>query len=752
MDRSLAAMFSADDPAILDYQRMQSTFGGNLVVMWVYEDDQLMTNEGLRRSRFWTQRVESMEGVEGVLSLAKLVDAFHYLRPPLTLPFASSSAASEQSVEPLFRRDDSLASQFRELFSGYTHSPDEKTAAIVVMLRGGTKAEPDRVSETVTQLRDLAAGMPPASAAMLVGEPVLLEDAYDLILADGRRLAIGTIGLLCIVILLTLRDMRIVVLSATCIIWSSIATRASMVLSGVELSLVSTILLALIAVIVVAAIMHLAVRRRTPGATLARVFALLAIPIACTCITDAAGFASLMISEVRPVAEFGAMTATAACCVLVSLLLFSPWILGLPGWLSVATRTQTRDHVDGRDADSALNRLLRSLARGSIGQRRALSMTALSLLVASTFYVASLSTNSSFLANFRPHSPIVRAYERVEDRFGGASVWDVSLPAPTRITREYLQRMRELEENLRMIEIKQSEAGSPLPGSVRLRKVLSLADADAIAEQVTILSFASPDVRLAGMRAAIPAFAQALLTFPSVSGPPQPRRMRIMLRSDESLAGEQKAALMAAVRRTVENHSLSDAESIDTLDPDRVVSKGVVTGYSVLMSHLVASLVRDQWTALIVALAAVGLLLLVVTADWRLTIVSLIVNTLPILVVLACMGCFGGELDLGSAMIGAVSIGLSIDGSIHFLSGYQRRRFAGESVERAATESAADLGSPILLASLALIIGFAVLVTSPFVPTATFGLLVAATLTLSALANLTLLPAMVVFVSLTRTQ
>ncbi len=754
MNRSLSAMFSPTDPAIVDYHRMQSHFGGNLVVMWVYDDEQLMTTEGLARSRRWTEQVESMAGVEGVLSLAKLVDAFRYLRPSLSTAFSPAafsptSTTTGPPAERLFQNSDPVAVQFRNLFAGYTHSFDEKTASIVVMLRSDTLSQPGRVSETIGKLRSLAATMPASSAALLVGEPVLLEDAFDLIVADGRRLAIGTIGLLCIVILVTMRDLRIVLLSAICIVWSTVATRALMVVAGMEMSLVSTILLALISVIVVAAIMHLAVRYRTSGATLGGVIAVLAIPIACTCLTDAAGFASLAISHVRPVAQFGVMTATAACCVMISLALFSPSMLSLPAWLSLRARQHPPYAREPQTGTSIFHRLLLWFTRGSVRWQKPLTIASVMLLVSSTLYVMRLETNSSFLDNFRPSSPIVHAYQRVEDRLGGAGVWDVTLPAPARITPEYLQRVRELEDQLRAIEVPSDDARSAGKGGVRLRKVLSLADADAVAEQVTMLSFVPPEVRLSAMRAAIPAFAEALLSFPTASEPTQPRRMRIMLRSDESLSGREKSALMAAVQRTVETATDSSfaTHELDSSQAHDKTGEGVVTGYSVLMSRLVASLVRDQWTALAVALAAVGLLLLIVTADWRLTVCSLIVNALPILLVLSCMGWFGGQLDLGSAMIGAVSIGLSIDGSIHFLSGYQRRRFAGEKAETAATNAAADLGAPVLLASMALVIGFAVLVTSPFVPTATFGLLVAATLTLSAIANLTMLPAMVVFSS-----
>lgn len=712
MDRQLASMFAADDPALMDFQCLQVAFGGNLVVMLVYDDDDLMTDDGWMRSVRWTNRVESIEGVEGVLSVAKLVDVFQYMRP--SLPFAS------QSTPKLFDSEDPVAEQFRELFAGYTHSADERTGAVVAMLR------PNEVASTLRALRATADEM---SATMgqpvtVVGEPVLLEDAFDLILADGRRLALGTIGLLCLVILVSLRDLRVVLLSSVCIVWTTLATRAAMVGLGIELSLVSSILIAIVAVVVVASVMHVGTGVRRGGQSLLRTLAMLAIPIAVTCLTDAAGFISLVVSDVRPVRQFGIMTATAAIAVLVSLLLFTPAIMGLSRrlrWSSLRSSSLSRIAVP-----------LRRLASISVNRRRPLGWLAVVLIAACAMYVSTLKTNTSFLDNFRDESEIVLAYQRVEDRLGGAGVMDLVLPAPQVISASYMNDVRELETRLRAIRV----------GPIRLTKVLSIADADAIASEVALLAFAPPEVRLAGMRSAIPAFAEALLRFPDPEQPTIQRSLRIMLRCEEDLSGDDKAALVKSVRREV-NATSFGTESLN----ERPI---VVTGYSILMSQLVASLVSDQWWALLMALATVGGLIWLVTRRFRETIAALLVNTLPILMVLSFTGIFGGELDLGSAMIGAVSIGLSIDGSVHFLAGYHRRLNSGQAAHEAAIEAAADLGTPILLASLALVVGFGVLVTSPFVPTATFGLLVSATLAASSIANLSLLPAMVVWMGGTR--
>jgi predicted RND superfamily exporter protein len=119
---------------------------------------------------------------------------------------------------------------------------------------------------------------------------------------------------------------------------------------------------------------------------------------------------------------------------------------------------------------------------------------------------------------------------------------------------------------------------------------------------------------------------------------------------------------------------------------------------------------------------------------------------LPVFLVLSLVGLLGGKINMGATMIAAVSVGLSIDGSVHFLAGYLRRRRRGHPPAIAARHAAGGIGVPVLLATIALICGFSVLITSEFIPTATFGMLVAATLAAGTIINLTLLPAFVVWV------
>src|SRR5690606_15134370 len=100
---------------------------------------------------------------------------------------------------------------------------------------------------------------------------------------------------------------------------------------------------------------------------------------------------------------------------------------------------------------------------------------------------------------------------------------------------------------------------------------------------------------------------------------------------------------------------------------------GRVTGYYVLLARVVSQLIRDQWRCLVLSAVLVWLLLVPATRSLRLATIALVPNLLPVLGVLAVLGWSEVKMNMGAAMIAAVSIGLSIDGSVHFFANYRRK-------------------------------------------------------------------------------
>jgi predicted RND superfamily exporter protein len=747
-DRSIDNMFAEDDPLLVPFQRLKRTFGGDEVVLAVYADDELLApdHRGIRRLATVTDRLEKVPGVAAVLSLDRML--------------VDDPNVDDKEDREFLPLDDGLGKAAVELFEGHTHGADGRTAAVACMLVPMAQTEVPR-RQCIDDLREVIESLPDGvEPGMLAGEPVMVSEGFRFVEEDGRRLGIWSTVLLAITIILCFRSFRWVVIPIAVVQLTLLLTKAALVWSGLQLSMVSSMLTAIVTVVGIATVMHVIVRFRDarqtglpPRDALVQAGGLIAVAIFWACTTDAAGFAALQTARVGPVQDFGLMMAIGSLLVIVSVALVVPGLALLGGIADDPRRAWGEGLLDAQ-----LSWLIRR-----VEARPKLTATVLLLAgVAAAAGTFRLTVESDFTRNFRENSSIVKSYKYVEDHLGGAGVWDVMLPAPEQLDWAYLERILELEDRLRteVVLPKADElAAAPQPG---LTKVISLADViqtTVEAQRRTYRKFMRFIPRhmadnfmlskaLDEMRARVPEFVAAL----HGEDPEQPGHyyMRIMLRSWERQPAEQKQQLIEQVRSIVRpglppvEEPTDDKALDDDTDEDsfaaRASDPGEVTGYYVLLARLIESMLRDQWFTFGVAAAGITLMMLLALRDPRLALIALVPNALPILVVMGAMGWIGLKINMGAAMIAAVSLGLSVDSSIHYLTSFRRALRVGKSVHEALTEVQQTVGRAIVFSTIALIVGFLVLTTSDFVPTIYFGTLVSLAMAGGLAGNLVILP------------
>ncbi|MCS7470218.1 MMPL family transporter [Stieleria sp. ICT_E10.1] len=736
-EQSVSSLFGDQDITLQQYENLKRWFGEDDVLVLMYRDEALPTPGGIERSRRLTEKVRALEGVTATLSPWVLNEAAEGMNQAKLLPFGLGDASPADKTPALMRPDDPVGKGLSDIFSGYTHSADYSHAAVVVMI------DDQKTASTVAGLRDITtwwSQQQRVSNVSLVGEPVLVDEAFALVRRDGARLALVTIALLSLVLVLALLDVRLVLLLALVIGWSVVLTKATMFLAGISLSLIASILTAIVTVVAVTAVLHLGVRyhsRRGRGfsqiESTEEVMQRMAAPIFWTCATDAAGFAALCFSEILPVRQFGLMVALAAMNVFVAILLFTPTCLMLPELRWIRRIVPTR-HLLTR----TLRRLCFRVAAWFAGHRKWTVSAAAVVMVVAIVAVTRGETETSFLRNFRPDSTIVQDYGNVENNLGGAGVWDLVLDVPATLSNPFLSQVQTLQRDLL----------GELGGEAGLSKAISIADATEVLGRSSAGKWMPASVRIAAMRTRLPTFIGALISEP-IGEAPQRRKLRVMLRSPEGLSADTKRELIANVQRIAAEHLQRwDAEAEPTTaeqteNEQPVAERVTVTGYYVIMTRLVDQLVSDQWRCFIVSAMLIWLLMGIATRSLRLATAALVPNLLPAFLVLAAVSLGGGRINMGAAMIAAVSVGLSIDGSVHLLTVYRRRRAIGRPPGQACVSAAGNIGAPVMLATFALVAGFSVLSTSEFIPTATFGTLVAWTLVIGTLINLSVLPALV---------
>ena len=484
------------------------------------------------------------------------------------------------------------------------------------------------------------------------------------------------------------------------LVWS----RAVFVLLGMQLSLVSSILNSMIMIIAVAVVIHVIVNFRrhikdcNPEVAFRETFVAQAPAVFWTCLTTAAGFASLLSSDVAPVRSFGLMMATGSLIILLAVLTL------LPGGMLIG-RWEIRPGMFF--AERPLMRFLGGLAGWVENYRYRLAFGMLGLFALPATGFLQLTVQTDFTQNFRKSTVAARSLDFVESNLGGAGNWEVNFSAPEQLTPEFLSRVNSLTERLRE-QIRSDDS--------ELTKVVSLTDGLGLVPEIPFV-LNTLEKRLAVLRTSPGNFVDNL--YNSESG-----QMRILLRARERQQTAARLKLIESVQK-IAQEEFSDAET---------------TGFYVLLTDLVRNLLQDQLVTFLWAAAGIAGMMTIAFRSLWIGLASLIPNVFPIVLVVGAMGWIGLPINMATAMLACVSMGLTVDGTIHYLTSFRRARRHGATFSQALQESHEEVGRAILFATLALVVGFLVLVFARFVPLIHFGLLISIALAGGVIADLLLLP------------
>lgn len=445
-----------------------------------------------------------------------------------------------------------------------------------------------------------------------------------------------------------------------------------------------------------------------PDALLRRVAADVGGPCAITTATTAAGFLSFASSELVSFGRFGGAAAFGVVAALATSFTLLPILLR-----SLAPRALP-DRVPALWA-----RGVRAL--GAAGRRRAGAILALALLagVAGAFGLARLTVDASFEDLYGEESRVVRWVRFVGEHLRKPDTLEVDLALPEGAEPSEPEVLRSV-----------ARAGE------RLAALPELGPARSIVEPLgwmrRLFSGDQPE-------------AQA----PAESRRANARLLELLGRSDRRLAERFVAEEGRHLRISLPSEKppqarlralLAEARArLDASLPEGL--RATLTGPLQVVHALIDAVRATQlWSFAIAGLVVAGLVALFLRSATA-TALALVPTLLPVLWTLGAMGLVGVRLDVGSAMVAAVVLGLAVDDAVHLLAQYGRRRAAGEAPGPAVEGAVRHVGRALVTTSLALAVGFSALALSPWRSIAAFGGLSAAAILAALAAALLVLPA-----------
>ncbi|WP_049721453.1 efflux RND transporter permease subunit [Gilvimarinus polysaccharolyticus] len=467
-----------------------------------------------------------------------------------------------------------------------------------------------------------------------------------------------------------------------------------------------------ISVHVIVEFYHARARGQTPQQAARDAIIHLWSPAFYTALTTAAGFLALGITELLPVKQFAWLGAIGA------MMLFFIAITVLPALLSFISAFTPR--TQRSVTTGVIARITQALPSFTYRRRRELLLIGGVLLVVSVMLIPKLSVDSNFITYFKQDNPTRQALEYFDNTYRGVQNIDLMIDSGAEggiHEPDFLQRVDELQQWLEA----QPETG-PINSLVDFHKQINRAlHYDDNAWYV-----------LPGSRQMA---AQFLLLFDN-TGPKEDledakdfyeRYLRLAVPATNLPASDTRALL----------------DRIETQLAQQFADLSVQASGSLVMYNAQDTYINQGMSrSFMIALAVIGLSFVALFRSVKYGLIALVPSIVPILMTGALLVVLGIPLNLGTMIVGAMTMGIAVDDAIHVMTRYLKAKRAGASTHESITQAMNESGRAVIFTSIVLVSGFSVMLLGSFIPYIYTGLFAATIMALALLGDLLFLPAL----------
>ncbi len=786
LDASSDSLTLENDQALKFYQAIEARYGSDdfLVITYTPTDD-LFSEQVKKDIRELSEKLKTIQRVESVITIldVPLIDS-----PPVTLSELQDKILTLESPETdqILAKQELLSSP---LYKNLLISSDGKMTAIQVNFKRDliylklrerrnqlrekqlednlTASEKDELKvvsiefeqhntslqhqehNDIAQVRGIMSQHKDRAKLFLGGIPMITSDSIDFIRHDLMTFGIGVLIFLVVLLTIIFYQPRWIILPMiTCGV-------AGLFMIGFlgwvnwPVTVVSSNFISLMLIITLSLMVHLIVRYRelqveNPSSNhqqLIRQMVKSKIqPSFYTAITSIVAFASLIISGIRPIIDFGwMMTIGISMSFVLAFTLF-------PAMLALLPPTSTKIKYDITGA------ITHFFARLIQRFDKAILLIFMLLAILSVVGITRLSVENRFIDYYKESTEIYQGMTLIDKKLGGTTPLDVIIDAPV----EYFQPDEEFEYDEEMdpffeeFELEMNADGGITSTSYwfnsgMLPEVNSIHDyLVSLPESGKVLSLANSmqmlrsldenlemnDMFLSILYKRLPDNIKQSLFIPYLSE--DGNQLRFNLRVYESDPSLKRDDLLKKIRRYLtEEMGLAD-EQVH------------LTGMLVLYNNLLQSLFKSQILTIGVVFSAIFLMFIVAFRNIKMAALAITPNLMAASMVLGLMGWMHIPLDIMTITIAAICIGIAVDDTIHYVHRFTEEYGKDSNYWAAVKRSHASIGRAMYYTTITITLGFSILALSNFVPTIYFGLLTGFSMLVALFADLILLPILIV--------
>jgi predicted RND superfamily exporter protein len=778
LDASSDALLLEGDESLKTYRENEKEFGDSSFLIVTFKpESELFSYQSLNQL---SQIEESLSKLHGVDSVLSLLDAPIFFQPKVGLTEVADN------LKDLTTEGIDLSKAKQEIINNPIYrdliiSKDGSTTAMQIVLRGNDEydllisnryriletlksKEPitnesktilqndlDSINKRISELNNNESNFNSSlvseirsildvhrnNATLYLGGPVMItSDMMEYIRSDLVVFGVAVASVFAIMLFLFFGNIWFVILPISNAFLTTFVTAGFLGYMDWKISVVSSNFIALLLILTISLTVHVLVKINElqkgsdNNASLIDAVDQMFLPCFFAAITTAVAFLSLLLGDLKPVIEFGKMMAFGISIAFIFTFSF------LPSSLSLIKNNKSKDYL-------SLYKITNKILTISKKYSTYIYLTFSVVFCVLIFGTTKLVVENRFIDYFDEETEIYQGMLEIDQNLGGTATLDIIIKEPSFIASDDLIEDEFFDDSL--FDDESSSASGYWWNVYSLAELEEIHDyLDSLPEIGKVLSVASGiklariindgedlnDLELALLRSVLPEDIRETLLYSYINK--DDSIVRISTRVNESAENLNRNELLEKIN--------NDLITKFNLSEDRFE----ITGLAVLYNNMLQSLFQSQIGSLLLVFSVIALMLLLIFKSFKIMIIGLIPNIFVASSVVGILGLLKIPLDIMTITVAAISVGMAVDNTIHYIYRYKKEIKITNSIEMALQNAHTTTGRAIFYTAATIATGFSILSLSNFFPTQLFGIFTALAMLIAFISSLSLLPNLLV--------
>ena len=754
LDASSETLLIEGDPDFEYLKEITDRYGSKEFLVLTYTPNEgMVTDNSINNLLSLKYKIQSLDWVHSVITL-------------LDIPLLNNSDAPIQERLENFKtlKDEDVDKErgFKEIldspvFRNYVISEDGKTSGIIVTIKQNTLSENikdksqkeiekyrDQIKKqnhkNILEIRNVIKSYEEIGKIYLGGIPMIADDMMTFIKSDIIVFGLGVLLFIIATLWFVFRKLIWVIVPISSCFFSVVIMMGLLGLLGWKVTVISSNFIALMLILTMAMNIHMSTRflqlRKThPSKTNFEILTLttgkMFWPILYTVLTTVIAFLSLIFSEIKPIIDFGWMMTFGLITSFIITFTLLPTLLNF---------APTKDISVKENEDSVITKFLGNL---SLNYQMPIFVVTFVVIGLSVFGISKLEVENSFINYFSKKTEIYKGMKLIDEELGGTTPLEIILKFPqakieeTKEDDEFDDWGDESEQDDEKYWFTKDKIDTItnvhnyLDSLPQVGKVLSFSSIINVATQ---LNNNKPlgTLEMGVLYTKIPQTIKTEIIDPYISI--KDNEARISLRIIDSQENLRRNDLINKINYDLQNQL--------GLEKDRYKLAGVL----ILFNNLLQSLFKSQILTLGLVMVGIFTMFVILFRNIRLSLIGVVPNFIAAFFILGIIGMLGIPLDMMTITIAAITIGIAVDNSIHYIYRFKEEFDKIKDYKETLKTCHSTVGAAILNTSITIVFGFSILVLSKFIPTIYFGVFTGIAMLLAMISVLTLLPSLILVI------